>query len=149
MTSIATWKPTRGLFSTHSDIDRIFDGLFGKWDFPRLATHSAWAPPVDVVDAEDHVEFRAEVPGLSEDDVHVSVTQNVLTLKGEKKHESEEQNGNYHRVERRYGRFQRSFNLPRNLRTDDVSASFKSGILTISVPKAEEAQPKQIPISTE
>ena len=149
MTGLATWKPMRNLFATHGDIDRLFDGFFGKWDFPRIATNGTWAPPVDVVDAENHVEFRAEVPGLSEEDVHVSVTENVLTLKGEKKNESEEKNGNYHRLERSYGQFQRSFNLPRNLRTDDVSASFKNGILTISVPKAEEAQPKEIPISTE
>ena len=110
---------------------------------------SNWAPPVDVVDADDHVEFRAEVPGLSEDDVHVSVTENVLTIKGEKKSESEDKDSGYHLVERSYGQFQRSFSLPRNLRTDDIDASFTRGVLTISVPKTKKEEAKEIPIRTD
>ena len=149
MTSITTWKPLHDLFSTRREIDRIFDNFFGNQGISRSTTDSTWAPPVDVVDAEDHVEFRAEVPGLSKGDVQVSVTENVLTIKGEKKGESENKNVGYHLVERSYGQFQRSFSLPMNLRTDDIDASFKSGVLTISVPKTKKEEAKEIPIRTE
>lgn len=149
MTSLTTWKPLQDIFSTRRDIDRIFDNFFGNHGVSHSRTDSAWAPPVDVVDAEDHVEFHAEVPGLSEDDVHVSVTENVLTIKGEKKSESEDKNTGYHLVERNYGQFQRSFSLPKNLRTDDIDASFKNGVLSISVPKTKKEEAKEIPIRTE
>lgn len=149
MTSLATWKPLQDIFSTRREIDRIFDSFFGNHGVLRSRSDSNWAPPVDVVDADDHVEFRAEVPGLSEDNVHVSVTENVLTIKGEKKIESEDKDSGYHLVERSYGQFQRSFGLPRNLRTDDIDASFTKGVLTISVPKTKKEEAKEIPIRTE
>lgn len=149
MASLTTWKPMRGLFETHKEMDRIFDSFFRRGTvFDRL-THSNWLPPVDVLDTEDYVEIRAEVPGLSEKDVHVSIADDVLTLKGEKKHESEEKDGNYHRLERSYGHFQRSFALPKNLEAEQVKAMFKNGVLTISIPKTEQSKPKEIPISTE
>ena len=149
MTSLTTWKPLHDLFSTRREIDRFFDNVFGNQGISRSTTDSAWAPPIDVVDAEDHVEFHAEVPGLSEDHVQVSVTENVLTIKGEKKSGSEDKNAGYHFVERSYGQFQRSFSLPKNLRTDDIDASFKRGVLTISVPKTKKEEAKEIPIRTE
>ena len=140
MTSLTTWKPLHDLFSTRREIDRFFDNVFGNQGISRSTTDSAWAPPVDVVDAEDHVEFHAEVPGLSEDHVQVSVTENVLTIKGEKKSGSEDKNAGYHFVERSYGQFQRSFSLPKNLRTDDIDASFRRGVLTISMPKTKKEE---------
>lgn len=149
MTSQTTWKPLQDIFSTRGEFNRIFDNFFGNQGVLRSRTDSAWAPPIDVVDADDHVEFRAEVPGLSEDDVHVSVTENVLTIKGEKKSVSEDKNTDYRLIERSYGQFQRSFSLPRNLRTDDIDASFKRGVLTISVPKTKKEEAKEIPIRTE
>ena len=149
MTSLTTWKPLQDIFSTRREIDRIFDSFFGNHGVSRSTRDSTWAPLVDVVDSDDHVEFRAEVPGLSEDDVQVSVTENVLTIKGEKKSESEDKNAGYRLVERSYGQFQRSFNLPKNLRTEDVDASFKRGVLTISVPKSRKEAAKEIPIRTE
>ena len=149
MASLTTWKPTRNLFGIHKEMDRIFDNFLGDWNFPRRTVHRNWLPPVDILDTDDHVEIRAEVPGLSEKDVHVSITDNVLTLRGEKKQESEVKDGGYHRVERSYGRFQRSFTLPSNLQTDKVKATFKNGVLAILVPKTEQAKPKEIPISIE
>lgn len=149
MTSLTTWKPLQDIFSTRREIDRIFDNFFGNQGVLRSRTDSNWAPPVDVVDADDHVEFRVEVPGLSEDDVQVSVTENVLTIKGEKKSESEDKNAGYRLAERSYGQFQRSFSLPKNFRTEDVDASFKRGVLTISVPKTRKEEAKEIPIRTE
>lgn len=147
MTGKTSWNPLHDFFPTR--IDRVFDNVFGNQGVARSAANNTWAPPVDVIDAEDRVEFRAEVPGISENDVQVSVNENVLTIKGEKKSESEDKNAGYHRVERSYGQFQRSFRLPKNLRTDDIDASFKSGVLTIAVPKSEKEEAKQIPIRTE
>lgn len=147
MTSLTTWRPTRNLFTLHNDMGRVFD------DFFRPARHRAenhrwdWLPAVDVLEADNHIEIRAEVPGLSEKDIHVSVTDDVLTVRGKKRHESEDKENRYHRVERSYGRFERSFTLPKNLNTDDIKAAFKAGVLTVSVPKAEQAKPKEIPIS--
>ena len=149
MTSITAWKPFQNFFPTSRELDRVFDNVFGNPAISRSTANNTWAPPIDVVDADDHVEFRAEVPGLSENDVQVSITENVLTIKGEKKSESVDKNVDYHVVERSYGQFQRSFGLPKNLRTDDIDASFKRGVLTISVPKIKKEQAKEIPIRAE
>lgn len=149
MTSLTTWKPVRDLFDIRNDMSRVFDDLFrpvryrprnGSWD---------WLPAVDILEADDRVEIRAEVPGLSEKEVQVSVTDSVLTLKGEKTHEKQEKENKYHRVERNYGRFQRSFTLPANLNAEAIKATFKNGILTLSVPKMEQAKPKEIPINVQ
>lgn len=150
MTTLTTWKPARGLFDIHGEVNHLFDNLWGTRSLPHGAVRRNWAPPVDIVNANDRIEIRVEVPGLSEDDVNVSITENVLTLKGEKKYESDENTaGEYRRVERKYGKFQRSFTLPGNLQTDQTKAGFKNGVLTISVPKTEQAQPKEIPVTTE
>jgi HSP20 family protein len=87
------------------------------------------------------------MPGMSKDDVKVSVQDNVLTLKGEKKQEKEEKDKNYHRVERSYGSFCRSFQLPTSVKADKVKANYKDGVLSITLPKTEEVKPKEIPIS--
>ncbi len=145
MTSLATWRPIQDL----NEMDRFFD----DWHRPARyrAEHGSldWLPAVDILEADDHVEIRAEIPGLSETDVHVSVTDDVLTLKGEKKHESEEKAPKYHRVERSYGRFQRSFTLPSNLNPEDIKAKFTNGVLTVSIPKVEKVKPKEIQVRVE
>ena len=143
-----TWHP---IVRMHGDMEQVFDDFFGK----RPAFLSAdyrrwdWRPPVDISDTDDAVEVRAEMPGLSEKDINVTVKDNVLTLKGEKKHESDVKEENYHRHERAYGRFQRSFALPTNLETDNAKATFKDGVLTLSIPKSEQAKPKEISVSAE
>lgn len=141
----------RNLSSIYNRMDRIFDDFFGgRPAFLRPDTGDwDWSPPVDVSESDNHVEIRAEVPGLSQDDVSVSVTENVLTLKGEKKQESEVKDETVHRVERAYGRFHRSFTLPKSLQTDGAKASFKDGVLTLSIPKVEQPKPKEIQISVE
>ena len=149
MISLTTWNPLQDIFSTRRQPDRIFNNFFGNQSYARSATDTTWSPPVDVVDADDHVEFHAEMPGLSDDDVKVSVTENVLTIKGEKKTESEDKNAGYRLSERSYGRFQRSFTLPRNLVTEKIDAKFKNGVLSISVPKVKREAAKEIPIKAE
>jgi HSP20 family protein len=106
----------------------------------------AWAPAVDILETPEAYEVKAELPGIPKEDVHISVENNILTLKGERKFEKDESKENYHRIERTYGAFARSFNLPTRVDHDRVQARFDNGVLTISVPKAAEAKPKRIEI---
>lgn len=149
MARITAWRPLQDIFSPRREIDRIFDNFFQNQSVARPATDSAWSPPVDVVDSQDHVEFHAEVPGMSEDDVKVSVSENVLTITGEKRTESEDTKDGYHLAERSYGQFQRSFTLPGDLMTEDIAASCKNGVLSISVPKVKKEEARQVPIKGE
>ena len=148
MNYITTRRPMRNLFNLHSEMGRAFEDLFGSHEGGTDMEETAWMPTVDISETEDGFEIRAELPGISEDDVNISVTDNRLTVKGEKKQETETDGKNYHRVERRYGSFQRSFTLPRNVETAGISAGFKDGVLTLAIPKAEEAKPTEIQIRT-
>jgi len=149
MRSLATWKPVINLFDIHSEMNHVFDNVFGGTLHRAETRRWDWAPAVDISEVGDNVEIRAEIPGVSEEDVHVSVTDDVLTLRGEKKQDSSEDRGSFHRVERSYGSFQRTFTLPKDLQTENITATFKNGVLTVSIPKAEKAKPKEIEIITE
>ncbi len=150
--SLIRWNPTRDLptfpsdiMSMQREINRMFDGLFrGNWQDDDLS--GAWSPAVDVAEKGDNYTVKVELPGVSKDDVQITMHDNVLTIRGEKKQEKETKEANYHRVERTYGSFSRSFTLPTGVKTADVEATYKDGILNILLPKAEEAKPKQIEV---
>ena len=142
-------RPIQDLFSIHNDMGRLFDQWYRPARYRAEGETLDWMPVVDILEAAKHIEIRAEMPGLSEQDVQVSVTDDVLTLKGEKTQESEAQDKKYHRVERSYGRFQRSFTLPANLNSEAIKAKFTNGVLTIAVPKVEEVKPKEVQINVE
>ena len=146
MNYLTTRRPMRNLFSLHNEMRRIFGDLFVPHEGKMDTEETSWMPTVDISETENGYEIRAELPGVSEDDVNVSVTDNVLTVKGEKRQEEETEGKDYHRVERRYGSFQRSFTLPRHIETDTIKAGFKDGVLTLGIPKAEVAKPTEIPI---
>ena len=146
MTYLTTRRPMRNLFSLHNEMGRIFGDLFAPSEGGTDAEETSWIPTVDISETENGYEIRAELPGVSEDDVNVSLTDNVLTVKGEKRPEAETEGKNYHRVERRYGNFQRNFTLPRHIETDAIKAEFKDGVLTLGIPKAEAAKPTEVPI---
>ena len=148
MRSLAT-RPIQDLFSIHNEMNRLFDNWYRPARYRAESENLDWMPVVDILEANEHVEIRAEIPGLSEKEVQVSVTDDVLTLKGEKTQESEDKAQKYHRVERSYGRFQRSFTLPANLNPEDIKAKFANGVLTVSIPKTKAVQPKEIQISVE
>ena len=148
MTYLTTRRPMRNLFSFPNEMGRIFGDLFAPHEGGTDMTETSWMPTVDISETENGYEIRAELPGVSEDDVNVSVTDNVLTVKGEKRQEEETEGKNHHRVERRYGSFQRSFTLPRHIETDAINAEFKDGVLTLGIPKAEVAKPTEISIKT-
>ena len=138
----------RNLFNLHNEMGRAFGDLFGSQEGETDTEETYWMPTVDISETENHFEIRAEIPGVSEKDVSISVTDNRLTVKGEKRQEAETKDKNYHRVERRYGSFQRSFTLPRHVETSDIKAGYTDGVLTVSIPKPEAAKPAEIPITT-
>jgi HSP20 family protein len=128
-------------------MDRLFSHYLGRTGSEEEAlAPGVWAPAVDIYETDEKLVIKVELPGLKKEDIDIEVRDNTLTLKGERKFEKEIKRENYHRVERAYGSFQRSFTLPSTVKQEAIEASFKEGILEISLPKAEEAKPKQIKI---
>jgi HSP20 family protein len=144
--AITRWRPFRDVVSIQDEMNRLFDDFFGRPVLKTGWTEGVWSPTVDVSEDKDNVIIRAEMPGMSKEDVKISIQDNVLTLKGEKKQEKEEKDKNYHRIERSYGSFCRSFQLPTSVKSDKVKASYKDGVLSVTLPKTEEVKPKEIPI---
>jgi len=141
------WDPFSDMRSVRERINRLFDERFAGFPAPTEETFTReWAPPVDIHEDKDNIVVKAEVPGMKKEDVSIEIKDNVLTLKGERKFEKETKKEDYHRMERSYGSFVRSFSLPSAIKVDKVVANYKDGILEITLPKAEEAKPKAIPI---
>ncbi len=107
-----------------------------------------WTPSVDISETQEGFEIQAELPGVTKDDLHVSVKDNILTLSGEKRQEKVDDAQNYRRIERHYGSFQRKFRLPREVETDNIKAEYSDGVLMLSIPKPEAAKPTVIPVAT-
>ena len=128
-------------FST--EFNRLFDTLFESTNVNRA---QRWAPPMDLVEGDDHFLLKADLPGLGEDDVSIEVQDNVLTISGERKAETERKEKGWYRLERSFGRFSRSLTLPEGVNADAISASFDKGVLEVSIPKPEERKPRRIAI---
>ena len=124
------------------DFDQMIDSFFGG----TRPVSAAWGPGVDVVEDNDAYRLYAELPGMKKDDVHVELNDNVLTLRGEKRIERKDEGESWHRIERREGTFERSFSLAKPINHDGITAKFTDGVLVVTVPKAEEAKPRQISI---
>ena len=134
-------------FNHFNTFDRMLDNFFrgGVQDDGSLAV-SYWTPAVDIAELDNQFVVKVELPGINKDDVKITLESNILTIRGEKKEETDVKEENYHRVERTYGSFQRSFKLPTTVKGDNIDAMYKDGILTVTLPKAEEAKPKQIEV---
>lgn len=150
-TEITRWSrefPTfRGLESLQRDMNRIFDQFFrGDVLADETMYGRDWTPAVDVVENNDAFILKAELPGMNKEDVKITLENNILTIRGEKKNEMDKKEGNVHRVERNYGMFERSFTIPGTIKPNDIDAQYKDGILTLTLPKAEEAKPKLIDV---
>jgi HSP20 family protein len=124
------------------EIDRVFDAFFGQTDQGRR-----WVPPMDLVEAEDHFVLKADLPGLSEGDVHIEVQDGTLTISGERKAEHEQREKGWYRIERSFGSFNRSLTLPDGIDPERIEASFSHGVLEVRIPKPEERKPRRIAIS--
>lgn len=151
------WRPARGLipwqpFRELDAMARRFEDIFDRPFLPvwrRLpAEEREWTPAIEVFEKEDEFVVRAELPGMKEEDVDISVSDDTLTIRGEKKSENEVKEENYHYCERSYGSFLRSIALPSNIDGKSIEASYDSGVLEISLPKAAEVKPKKIAVST-
>jgi HSP20 family protein len=140
---ITPWRPFREL----EEWERRFDDLFGRslWRLP--VEERGWMPAVDVFEKEDRFVVKAELPGMKEDDIDVSVVGDTLSIKGEKKTETEIQEEGYYRCERSYGSFYRSIPLPSNVDANKIEASFEDGVLEVALPKSAKIKPKKIAVS--
>ena len=126
---------------------RFFEPFFGRFGFADDAlTSGTWAPPVDVAEETDKIMVKVEVPGIDEKDLKVHFEDGVLTVSGERQFERKDTR-NYHRIERTYGTFTRTFSLPRSVDANAIVANYRNGVLEIEIPKKEEAKPKQIAIN--
>ena len=150
MPMIVRWDPFREMATPQERLNHAFDDAWGRARRPdeEFVTGS-WMPAVDVRETKEALEIAAELPGLDPKDVEVSVDGGVLTLKGARRFEKATEGETYHRVERSYGAFERSFNLPTNVDADKVRAVYRHGILHLTLPKREEAKPKAIAINVE
>jgi HSP20 family protein len=137
--------PARELDSLQGDVNRLFDSFFGRSEGTAAARR--WVPAMDLVETEDHLVLRADLPGMDRDDIEVEVKDGVLTVSGERKAEHQTQREGYHRVERSFGRFSRSLGLPRGVAPGAVQASFDRGVLEVKMPKPEERKATRIEVS--
>lgn len=144
--AIVRYEPFRDLLATQHQFNRLFDNFFRSFGEDDSAT-GAWTPAVDIVENDDNIVLKAELAGVDPKDVDIQVEDNTLYLKGQRKFENEVKEENYHRIERSYGTFARSFALPSSINADKVAAEFKDGLLTLTLPKREEAKPKTIKIN--
>jgi HSP20 family protein len=125
----------------------LFDRFFDDWNFPSLLSEKdEWIPAFDIAENDKEYIVSAELPGIDIKDVEISISDGILTVKGEKKHEKEDKGENYHRIERLYGSFHRSFRIPGKVESDKVDASYRDGILKVLLPKAEGNETKKIEI---
>lgn len=138
-----------GHTSLQEEMNKVFEQLSQGYGIEPLTGGAfTWSPKVNLAETEKEHQVTAVLPGVEEKDVEVTIDQGLLTIKGEKKEEKEEKNKNYHRVERLYGSFQRSFTLPKEIEEEKVEANFKNGVLSVKLPKSWEAQQstKKVPI---
>jgi HSP20 family protein len=147
--ALARWTPMRNLMTFQDDMNRLFNQFFpgGTGEEAGWGART-WAPPVDIYETDEALILKAELPGVSKDDVHVEIHQNTLILRGQRKPEAEVKEDRSHRVERAYGTFQRSFVLPTLVDQEHVQATYKDGVLELRLPKSEAAKPKRVAITS-
>jgi HSP20 family protein len=146
MTSIIRWDPFQELHAMNDRVSRLFGNESVRRQ-EREESLGSWIPPVDIVEAKDKIKLNVELPGFKESQVDLTVEDGMLTVRGERKFEKDTEDENYHRVERSYGSFLRSFTLPTSVDQTKIEAHFADGILSIEMPKREETRPKQIKIT--
>ncbi len=137
--------PWTGMTGLKTEMDRLFDRFFDT-TWREEPTLGAWEPKVDVAETKDAITVKAEIPGVAEKDIAIDLREGTLTIKGEKQEEKEEKDKQYHRVERSYGAFARVMRLPAAVDSGKATASFKDGVVTITLPKAPEAKGTTIPV---
>ena len=142
------WDPFGEIYTLQERMNRLFEDLLpttrkGEEELNVGTFH----PAVDIYEEDKGITLKAELPGIKKEDVHLEINDGVITLRGERKFEKEDKKDNYHRIERSYGSFNRSFTLPSTVDRDKIKAHYKDGILEVTLPTAEEAKPKSIPVA--
>ncbi|HZV59161.1 MAG TPA: Hsp20/alpha crystallin family protein [Candidatus Eremiobacteraceae bacterium] len=146
MKSFTRFEPSRSSGSLQEQINRVFSDVFEGNEESSLTT---WAPAVDIFETEHELVVKADLPDVKPEELDVRVENNILTIRGERKFEKKVNESNYLRVERSYGAFSRSFSLANTVNSEAIKAGYKNGVLTLSIPKREEAKPKQIKVNVE
>ena len=146
-TSINRFEPFRNASSLPEQINRLFSEAFDRNSEEGNLT--AWAPAVDIYETEHELVVKADLPDVKPEDLDIRVENNILTIRGERKFEKQVNESNYLRVERAYGSFTRSFSLANTVNSEAIKADYKNGVLSLSIPKREEAKPKQIKVNVE
>jgi len=141
---LSAWAPTNRLASLRDEVNRLFEGTFHT---QGAGLFTGWNPALDVYQDKDNVFVKTELPGMKKEDIAISLEEGVLSISGERKHEEESKKGESFRSERYFGRFHRGVTLPTGVDSAKVTATYKDGILTVTLPKAEEAKPKQIQVN--
>src|SRR5215475_14304649 len=144
MNSLNRWEPFRSNVGLESQVNRMFSELFGRTQESNLTT---WAPSVDIFENEHELVVKADLPDVKPEDLDIRVENNILTIRGERKFEKKVDEKNYLRMERSYGSFARSFSLSNTVNSEAIKADYKDGVLTLTIPKREEAKPKQIKVN--
>ena len=144
MTYITRWEPFREIGNLQTQMNRLFQDFGRSGNDELMAT--GFMPAVDVYEDEQNLTLNLEVPGMDEKDIDIQLENNQLTVRGERRFENEQKEENFHRIERRYGSFSRSFTLPNTVDTDNVKAHYVNGVLKIQLAKRAEAKPKQIKV---
>src|SRR5947199_6804805 len=145
--ALIRWEPVRELNTIQSEMNRLFNSFFESSSPANGTSLRRWIPAMDLVETDDDFVLRADLPGLTEDDVNIELEDNVLTLSGERKSEREEKNEGYYRVERASGSFQRSLTLPEGVDPEGIKADFDKGVLEVRIPKPQQRKPRKVTIS--
>jgi len=146
--NLMRWDPYREIASLQDRFNRAFGSALGRPERDDEMNLAAWAPPVDIAEEKDRILITAELPGFKEDQIEIQTENGMLTLRGERKFEKESDGRSYHRVERSYGQFVRSFSLPNNVDREKIKADFADGLLRVELPKREDAKPRTIRITS-
>ena len=147
--SMIKYDPFRELRGLQDEMNRLFTTNFPRGFNDEDMASGGWTPSVDIYESEEEVVLEAELPGMKREDFEVSIENNVVTLKGSRTFEKKDEDDNYHRVERSYGTFTRSFSLPRSVSAENTKADFTNGVLRVSLPKREEAKARKIEITSD
>ena len=147
--SITRYDPFRDLRSLQDEVNRLFSTSLGRGFDDEGLARGAWMPSVDIFENKDSIVLEAELPGMNREDFELTIENNVLTLRGERRFEKKDEADNYHRVERAYGQFTRSFTLPQTVSSEGATAEYKNGVLRVALHKREEVKARRIEIAGE
>jgi HSP20 family protein len=147
--SIVRYDPFRDLRTLQEEVNRLFTGSMPRGFDDEGIARGAWSPSVDIYENKDQIVLEAELPGMKREDFDLSIENNVITLRGQRQFEKKDESDNYHRVERAYGSFTRSFTLPNTVTAEGANAEYKNGVLRVTLPKREETKARRIEVTAE